>query len=524
MIRRLFAVLVVVALLPVAAIGRPAAAAAVPECPASAPTKTDAMAAAEACGGSVEIESERTETGRVFANPDGSATVEEYAHPQRVRRADGSWADLDATLVRNPDGSFSPRATIVDVTLPSGGSGPLVTGRRGGQSVALRWPGELPPPRVEGAVATYPDVLPGVDLVVTVYETGFGQVLVVKDRTAAANPQLRRIVMDTELQGLRWRDDQGRLEAVDNDGNAVLAATGPRMWDSSPATVIDASGRIRGDVSGPAEGARTEPIDLAVTEGQLVLEPATNMLDDPKVQFPLFIDPSIAYNAWTMINSDYKNQSYWSYDKTDCPYPFSGECAKVGHVWGYATMIYRSMWRFPTSAFQGKLVTSAKFTIDLLYSGSSSNTKTELREVSGNISSSTNWNNNASLWGSSVASVSNSSYPAARKLSEFSSSTLRSRIQEIANGSATYTVWGLRAADESTHNAWKKFDAKTAKLIIGINDKPNKPSSLTVDAKSCVTGGNRPVISTATPVLKAKVTDPNGDSMDATFTWAKWDG
>ena len=91
------------------------------------------------------------------------------------------------------------------------------------------------------------------------------------------------------------------------------------------------------------------------------------MLDDPGVQYPVYLDPTIIYSWWTMINSQFPDQSYWSFDKTDCPSPFTGECAKVGQAVGY-TMDYRSMWEFPTAEFQGKLITSAKFSIDLLYS------------------------------------------------------------------------------------------------------------------------------------------------------------
>ncbi|MFC7484762.1 LamG domain-containing protein [Luedemannella flava] len=137
------------------------------------------------------------------------------------------------------------------------------------------------------------------------------------------------------------------------------------------------------------------------------------------------------------------------------------------------------------------------------------------------ISSSTDWANNASKWASSATdAVSNSAHPAARKLTEFDGSLI-SQLQTIANGSATTTTWGLRAASESSDSGWKKFDAKTAKLIVTVNSAPAAPTTLTVDGKGCVKGATRPFVATATPALRAKVTDPDGDSMSVTFTWAK---
>jgi hypothetical protein len=483
-----------------------------------------AGAAAITCGGRVEIGSERTESSQIYANPDGSQTIEQYAYPQRVRRPDGTWADLDATLLPNPDGSYSPRASTVEMTLSGGGEGSLLTGRRADTAFTLTWPDALPAPVVSGASATYAEIMPGVDLIVTAQETGFSEVLVVKNRLAAKNPKLRRFAFGSSLSGLSWRATDGRLAAVDRAGRPVLQATAPRMWDSSTAPNAAAmGGRSRGSVDGPAEAARTEPIDLTVHGDELALEPSATMLDDPGAEYPVYLDPSIVYSHWTMINSQFPNQSYWSYDKTDCPSPFTGECAKVGQAVGY-TMDYRSMWEFPTAEFRGKLITSAKFSIDLLYSAWTAASITQLREVGASLNSGTTWGNNSGAWSGTVtATVTNASWPAARKLTEFEGS-LPSRLQAIANGTATTTTWGLRAETETSNAGWKKFDAKTARLVVGVNTKPNMPDTLTVDGRACVAGPGRPVISTATPVLKGRVTDPDGHSMQAWYAWAKWNG
>ncbi|MFD0479756.1 hypothetical protein ACFQ0B_75140 [Nonomuraea thailandensis] len=50
----------------------------------------------------------------------------------------------------------------------------------------LGWTGALPKPTLSGDTATYPEVMPGVDLQVTADVDGFSHLLVVKSRAAAA--------------------------------------------------------------------------------------------------------------------------------------------------------------------------------------------------------------------------------------------------------------------------------------------------------------------------------------------------
>jgi Concanavalin A-like lectin/glucanases superfamily len=487
------------------------------EQPCSSHTDDAATAAAMArrCSAPVELDSARTETGQVFANQDGTRTVVEFAYPQRVRKPDGSWVKLDPTLMVNPDGTLSPLASTVDTVFSGGGSGELVTGARDGHKVGLSWPGLLPKPVVSGATATYPQVLPGVDLVMTAQDTGFNEVLVVHDVKAAANPQLRKFVFGTSLSGLTWKSDKRGIHAVDTVGRSVFGSSQPMMWDSATAD---------SDVRGPGHGARTAPIGLTVDSGQITLSPDAAMLADPGVKYPLYLDPTVNKTNWTMINSQFPNQSYWSYDKQDCPPNFSGGwCAKVGQIYG-GTMDYRSMWDFTTATIHGYQVlpTNTKFAIDLLHSAWCAASTTELR-TTGPINSGTTWANNNGSWSGVVASVSNSDCNDARVATEISGGSLVSTLQSFANAAPGTMTWGLKASTETSDAGWKKFDANTAKMIVTTNGIPHTPDTLTVDGKACVAGANRPFIATATPVLKSRVTDPDpSDSLDDWFAYAKW--
>jgi hypothetical protein len=227
-----------VALLAAGLIAAPGAAgralAAPPDCPAAAATPAAALAAARSCGRRVEAMSGRTEAAQVFANPDGTSTMELATVPQRVHRKDGSWAAVDPTLRPGPGGALVPVASTLDVRFSGGGDAPLVTVVRGGREVTLGWPAPLPKPTVASDTATYPEVLPGVDLVLRATADGFIQVLVVKSAAAAANPALREIAYPVSGRGVTLAENgQGGFTATDPAGAVVVQSGGAAMWDST---------------------------------------------------------------------------------------------------------------------------------------------------------------------------------------------------------------------------------------------------------------------------------------------------
>ncbi|MFD0888117.1 hypothetical protein ACFQ08_26555, partial [Streptosporangium algeriense] len=353
-------------------------------------------------------------------------------------------------------------------------------------------------------------MLDGVDLVVTALDTGFSFVLVVKTREAAKNPALREITLPTALTGLKW---DGR-RAVDKHGKTVFAADAPAMWDSS--------GKQPSTVAAPAEDARSAPVKLGVSSGGgLTLKPDTALLTDPDTAFPLFIDPTVGYTYWSMINEAAGNQSYWDYDRRNCSGGWDTDCAKVGYYPdgndGAAYSRYRSMFQFSAAPFGGKqILAGSRFTIDLLSSTSCADSTTWLHTVGTTLGPGTTWNADHWKWnGTEVSSVANNSCQYARKFTEFPLDSW-----EVAD--RQYNGWltlGLRADDENSSSGWKKFDATTARLIVNTNTVPGAPGSLTVDGKACATGGDRPYVSTLTPTFRAYLSDGDGEAMTASFYW-----
>ena len=82
------------------------------------PGERSALALARRDGRPVEVEAMRTETRQVFAKPDGTYLLEQYARPVRVRQA-GGWVAADAALRLQPDGTLAPVATAVGLGSPA---------------------------------------------------------------------------------------------------------------------------------------------------------------------------------------------------------------------------------------------------------------------------------------------------------------------------------------------------------------------------------------------------------------------
>ncbi|MFI2506293.1 hypothetical protein [Streptomyces sp. NPDC018972] len=110
-------------------------------------------------GKKVEVTSARGESRDVFATPEGHLAAREYLRPVRTR-SDGEWVAIDTRLAATGDGSVEPKATSAGSAFSGGGDGPLVRLERAGRSLKFTWPGDVPKPTLEGATATYADILP----------------------------------------------------------------------------------------------------------------------------------------------------------------------------------------------------------------------------------------------------------------------------------------------------------------------------------------------------------------------------
>ncbi len=331
---------------------RPQSALAVPAGPPEAPAadvpleRPDEMAAlttARMTGRRVKITNLTSETSEFWALPDGLVEAEIHAGPVRFRDEHGQWVAVDVSLERRSDGSVGSKAHPYGLRLSgaaSEGEHDLVTLGQGQDASSVGWSGRLPEPVLDGTTATYPDVRPGVDLVVEATRTGYEQFLVVKDRAAVA--QVRSVTLALRSANLRYAaTGDGGLAVTDNAGRRVGYSPAPVMWD---AQVAPTSGeRLR----------RTPVQSHAVGRGagrtDVVLTPDAAWLSDPATQFPVTIDPQETWGASfdTFVQTGYVDDQSGSTE------------LKLGFVDDGGSWVARSFLTWPTSRLAGKQVTAA---------------------------------------------------------------------------------------------------------------------------------------------------------------------
>ncbi|MEU9097088.1 FG-GAP-like repeat-containing protein [Streptomyces sp. NPDC048361] len=487
----------------------------------------NALQLAKSAGEPYELTSARTESSDTWALPDGTWKVKRYGTPVRMLR-DGAWIPTDPSLVFASDGSVAPKASTVAVTFSGGGSAPLLSGVKDGRALTLSWPKPLPKPTLNQNVATYAEVLPGVDLQLKAEVEGFSQLLVVKTAAAAKNPDLASLKYTLGTVGLNVSTDAttGSLTAVNPAGETVFTSPTPLMWDSTTATsapsglavksalapAADAAGaadagETPADAFDPAAGARDAQMPTTVSGSTLEIKPDQQLLTGADTKYPVFIDPSWAWGQrqnWTRVYQKYPGTSFWN----------AKDVVRVGYE-NETNGLSRSFFQMDTSNIKGTQVKSSTFRIRNVWSWSCQARPVELWSVGG-ISSKTTWNNqpakynklytvnDAKGWqGSDDCPAGNLEFDATAK------------VREAASKNWASLNLGLYASDEKDTFGWKKFDPKTATLETVYNNPPSTPSGLgTSPRTSCASGG---LIGNTRVSMYAKFDDPDGGNLTAQF-------
>ncbi|MEU3743771.1 DNRLRE domain-containing protein [Streptomyces narbonensis] len=279
----------------------------------SAKQKVDEVSAASLArktGKPVEVTALRTARSTTWARPDGLMTKKLYASPIWAKVGE-EWKKIDTTLKRTGAG-WAPAATNTRVVFSGGGPGgtarasraqvhrvslvkglkaegeensPLITLTVGGTAeipetheIQLSWPGPVPAPVVSGSRALYPEILPGADLVLTAEDDGFAQILVVKNRQAAADPRVAQLSYGLSSPTLTFSldDSSGIVTAEDFDGQEVALSPTPLMWDSSGSPAVT-NGEV-GATSQPTapEAPETPATTTAAPDPSETSDPSTS--------------------------------------------------------------------------------------------------------------------------------------------------------------------------------------------------------------------------------------------------------
>ncbi|MEU5335670.1 DNRLRE domain-containing protein [Streptomyces asoensis] len=238
-------------------------------------TEAAALTRAFETGKPVEVTSARTARSTTWAQPDGKMAKKLYSSPIRAK-VGSEWKPIDYNLHRTDKG-WEPSATntrivfsaglkthgsntahdseerssravsggrrvslVKGVQSAAGDASPLVTLTVDGYDIQLTWPGAVPAPIIDGSRALYPEIFPGADLVLTADDDGFAQLLVLKNRQAAADPRAQQLSYGITSADLTFRLDpvSGVLSAENPYGNEVAVSPTPLMWDSTGSPAV----------------------------------------------------------------------------------------------------------------------------------------------------------------------------------------------------------------------------------------------------------------------------------------------
>lgn len=514
--------------------------AAAPTAPGVVPPAKDqtvAMTEAKSTGKEVLIETATTATSLTWARPDGQLRGEYSTVPRRAKRADGQWAPIDNTL-RVDGGVVAAANPAVPVHFSDGGDTVLAEVEAQGHKITYTWPEKLPDPVLDGARALYPEVRPGVDLLVTPREEGgFGQILIVKTREAAKNEDLRTLTygLTADRAVFRHEATTGGVTIHDSVSGAEIGAIPtPIAWDAAgqdpenPATprtsvattadVLALSG-LGGFEPGSKSAVMPTRLDGDGTGSvRLHLDAAaTGLLTGPDVTFPVFLDPTInaGEQAWLFVSKSHANSNFMN----GTGYNGGTSDARVGHE-DDTGVTARSFWRMAFANIKTAEVSSATFKVLNNHSWSCTTREFQLYRT-GAISTGTTWNKQPS-WDYLQQKVNFARGYSSSCSDDYVAFNVKDAAQRAADAGATTITLGMKASTETDTLTWRKFQANTATLTAVYNRPPATPTDLTATpGGACVVAPSTRTVAKTSIILKAKATDPDGNLAKIRFRfWA----
>ncbi|MES0835632.1 LamG-like jellyroll fold domain-containing protein [Nocardiopsis tropica] len=485
----------------------------------------DALALARETGERVEIPSLTDEKTQHFANPDGSLTAETHAVPVRVRSADG-WVDVDTTLVATDDGLVRPRAAGMDIAFSGGGDAPMARIGIGSNSVELDWNGDLPTPTLEEDRATYADVLPDVDLVLTAGAEGFTQVLVVHTPEAATSPDLAELELALAADGVTMSaDEHGNIEALgDEGGHSVFTVQAPAMWDSTGHD--EALGE--NPMVAPTSGARTALVETSIGVDSIRLVPDREMLVDDTTEFPVYIDPSVSASRpnWAYVDKAYPSVAYYNTKEAD---------VGVGRVEWDRDYTKRLFFQFSVMArtdHPNTIINSVTLRAQVEWGWDcTSNSYIELHRVDA-FNSRTTWNNQPTTRTLQDTQNVKGGWATCPKNSGVEFDALNAYQWGLDNN-ASHIHLRLKERSEAGTTAWRRINTKSTPpvLVINYNHPPEKPVTSTLSDSlggACSTDKTNPrLVNSTEAILRGQFRDRDsywvGQQVKGQFQW-KVDG
>jgi hypothetical protein len=492
-------------------------------------TEVQAAARAKSTGKPVIATALTTATSQTTANPNGTYTLSESAVPTRAWH-DNAWQPLDATLVHTAAGGVAPVLTAGNVSLSPGGSGPLVSLDSGGQVMSLTLPVKLPAPSLSGDSATYADVIPGVDLTVTVATSGaFSDAFTVHNAAAGRDPRLASLLSarTTLSRGLSETTDAHGNITIGQSGKAVFSAPAPYAWDSAtgsaPKAAVAAGGALS-SLHAPGAKAHVARLGVSVSSAGVDLAVPASLLGAATTAYPVVIDPwytpGYGTDGWASFGSGYPTDNHW--DSTTDPTAGTAQIGDTGEGPGVTMSVFDfGLPDRSTLADAGIQIQSATFGIVNTYSGSclsyGGDETVDLYDPSPQTAYLQRGNATYSYWsgvslGSATQKTFANGYDSSCPQASEGFTVTGAITNELAHPDG-HQSFVLKADDTGSVVYFKEFSAASANLSITYDHSPSIPSGLDLSTGN----GCGSTLGDSATSLKALVSDPDGGQVTTTF-------
>ncbi|WP_182378297.1 DNRLRE domain-containing protein [Nocardioides sp. WS12] len=456
---------------------------------AERPDRTSAMVTAISQGSRVEDLSARTPSSGMYANPNGTWTLESYSGQVRSKDSDDKWVSADPTLETSKDGVTSPAAVPFDVEYGDGGSKDLATvTSNSGSKLSVDWSTKLPAGSVDSDQITFdPAGVENGELVVTSHREGFNFSVVLDKAPAAGEVPEYRFSLSLSEGKFITRPD-GSID-IKSDGKLIGSITPPLMWDS-------------------ADEAPTVPVEATLegtgTSRELVLRPDPVYLADPERTYPVTVDPTVILTATgdTWVQNILPNTSQHTSPEL-----------RVGTS-NLGISQNRSYLNFDTTALGSPSpgsIANAKVSLSNFNAGSCSGSAIKMSQIT------SSWTVPGITWSTqpTVTATGASTNDAAHGFTGCTSEGVvdfdaTAIVKSWVGGADNY---GVQLAAVTLNNAsYRKYrslengdNAKSPKLTVTISQPPATPTGLIATPGLY---GN--FITSKTPTLSSVITDPDG--------------
>ncbi|MCX5205811.1 DNRLRE domain-containing protein [Streptomyces sp. NBC_00237] len=466
--------------------------------PAEAPDEASAALTARLQNRRIEVLSQRTEFATVWANPDGTRSVEQSAGPLRFR-AKGQWQDIDTRLVEGADGSLHPAAHPLDMRLAGPGEDQeLVSLGEGSRRLALGWEGTLPKPVVTGDRAVYPSVRPGLDLALEVSRTGVEETFIAHNRKAVR--ELEQLDVPLRARGGKLKEGQDGQELVDGTGRVVATMGEATLWDNE----FD---KRSGDPEDVEEvDSQAKPTGDGV---ELSYDVSTAFLADADTKYPLTLDPAISFGP---AFDAFVQQGYTT-DQS------RAEELKWGN--NGSGQVARSYLGFDTGKVKGRQILSAKLSLFNHHSWSCQDRGWDVWWT-GPAGTGARWTNQP-RWISKFHSSTETRGPSPCNPGWISSDVTTLMRQFVGWKDNVRHYLGIQAANENDPYGWKRVSSaegpRPPVLAVTYNTVPETPATPAVSPSRTDSVGT--FIPTTTPTFSVTPRDADGGNL--TVQWEVWE-